>query len=111
MSPYRIGTLPGYAQDYGSNSKSIGKAHSIGLLPKVPTMDQTHNMADSHTLSMPIVPRLFCLRQEELLRLIWLQPQNEAYCCLSRLEEVSVTLTISLLSKAELTVAKDKQAS
>jgi len=45
------------------------------------------------------------------LRLIWFQPQNKAYCCSSRLEEVGVTLTISKLSKAEQTVAKDKQAS
>jgi len=29
-SPYRIGTLAGYVQDYGSSSKSKGKAHGIG---------------------------------------------------------------------------------
>jgi len=30
MSLYRTGTLPGYMQDYSSNSKSIGKAHGMG---------------------------------------------------------------------------------
>ena len=39
VSLYRMGTLPGYVQDYSSRSKSIGKAHGIGLVPKVPTMD------------------------------------------------------------------------
>jgi len=71
VSPYRIGTLPGYVQNYGSNSKSVGKAQGIGLVTKVPTMDQTQKMADSHTLSMLIMARLFHLRQGKLLILFW----------------------------------------
>ncbi len=103
----RIRMLPGYMQGYSSSSKSIGKAHGIGLVPKVPTMDQTHKMADSHILSMHIVPRQFLLRQEELSRFIWFQPQNKAYCCPFRIGKLE-TLTISKLSKAEQAVAKDK---
>jgi len=51
------------------------------------------------------------LKTGRTVKTYWFQPWNEAYCCLSRLEEVSVTLTISKLSKAELAVAKGKQAS
>ncbi len=40
MSTYRIGKLPGYVQGYGSSSMSVlDKAHIIGLVPKVSTMD------------------------------------------------------------------------
>jgi len=65
MSLYRIGMLPGYVQSYSSSSKFIGKAHDVGLVSKVPTMDQTHKMADSHTLSMHIVAFLSAGRTVE----------------------------------------------
>jgi len=71
VSLYRIGMLPGYMQGYSSCCKSLGKAHDVGKVPEVPTMDQTYKMADSDTMSMHIMTRTFLLRQEELSRLVW----------------------------------------
>jgi len=91
-------------QGYGSSSKTIGKAHSIGPVLKVPTMDQTCKTADLHTLCMQNCGKTVIETERTIGTYLVLTPEC-GLLLLIQVRKLKITLTISKLSKAELAAA------